>query len=273
MKIYIGTSGWQYYHWKGKFYPENLASKDFLKFYAKHFNTVEINTSFYHFTKKETFEKWKKEIADLRRTNADLRRINADLCRTDSELRRKKLNIDFLFSVKLHRLFTHFRRLKLNKEDKKLLLETIQTYKVLNENLGPILIQLPPGLKYNLKLLKSFINAIKKIKKIKFTIEFRHKTWLNKKVYALLKKYKIAFVISDSPRWPTDYIKTANFVYVRFHGKPKLFASKYSEKELEEYINKIKKLKPKELYIYFNNDFEGYAIENALFVKKLLKKE
>jgi uncharacterized protein YecE (DUF72 family) len=72
MKIYIGTSGWQYYHWKGKFYPEDLPSKDFLKFYSKYFNTVEINTSFYHFTKKSTFEKWVTQI------NADTTQINAD---------------------------------------------------------------------------------------------------------------------------------------------------------------------------------------------------
>jgi hypothetical protein len=72
MKIYIGTSGWQYYHWKGKFYPEDLPSKDFLKFYSKYFNTVEVNTSFYHFTKKSTFEKWKAQI------NTDSTQINAD---------------------------------------------------------------------------------------------------------------------------------------------------------------------------------------------------
>lgn len=240
MKTYIGTSGWQYYHWKEKFYPENLSSKNWLNFYAKNFKTVEINTSFYHFTKIETFEKWKDQVPK-----------------------------NFLFSIKLHRLFTHFRRLKLNKDDKRILKETIESYKVLGKNLGIILIQLPPGLKKNLKLLKNFVKLIRSIdKKLKYAIEFRHKSWLDKEVYQFLRENNIAFVISDSPRWPTEIVKTADFVYVRFHGKPKLFASKYEKEELKKYADKIKKLKPKTLFAYFNNDFEGYAIEDAFEFKK-----
>jgi uncharacterized protein YecE (DUF72 family) len=237
MKIYVGTSGWQYYHWKGKFYPEDLHSKDFLKFYAKYFNTVEVNTSFYHFTKKSTFEKWKKEI-----------------------------NKNFLFSIKLHRLFTHFRKLKLNKDDKRILKETIESYKVLGKNLGPILIQLPPSLKKDLKVLEKFL---KNFKNLKLAIEFRHKSWLDKETYNFLKKKRVAFVISDSPRWPTDIVKTADFVYIRFHGKPKLFASKYEKEELQRYAKEIKKLKSKTLFAYFNNDAEGYAVEDALEFQKL----
>ena len=144
MKIYIGTSGWQYYHWYNKFYPEDLKSKDFLSFYAKHFNTVEVNTSFYHFTKEATFKNWLNQVPK-----------------------------DFLFSIKLHRLFTHFRRLKLktrmntdktrikadlkkdadesglknNKDDFILLKETIASYKVLGKNLGVILINCLQDLK------------------------------------------------------------------------------------------------------------------------------
>jgi uncharacterized protein YecE (DUF72 family) len=240
MKIYIGTSGWQYYHWKGKFYPEDLSSKDFLKFYSKYFNTVEINTSFYHFTKKSTFEKWKKEV-----------------------------NRNFLFSIKLHRLFTHFRKLKLNKDDKRILKETIESYKVLGKNLGPILIQLPPSLKKDLKVLEKFL---KNFKNLELAIEFRHKSWLDKETYNFLKKKKVAFVISDSPRWPTDIVKTTDFVYIRFHGKPHLFASKYEKEELQRYAKEIKKLKPKTLFAYFNNDAEGYAIEDALEFKKILSR-
>jgi uncharacterized protein YecE (DUF72 family) len=262
MKIYIGTSGWQYYHWKGKFYPEDLSSKDFLKFYSKYFNTVEVNTSFYHFTKKSTFEKWEKAV-----------------------------NKNFLFSIKLHRLFTHFRKLKLNKDDKRILKETIESYKVLGKNLGPILIQLPPSLKKDLKVLEKFLKCFnypnrKPNKKsfgpdsgkkfgrhsgnIKLAIEFRHKSWLDKETYNFLKKKKIAFVISDSPRWSTDIVKTTDFVYIRFHGKPKLFSSKYEKEELQRYSREIKKLKPKILFAYFNNDAEGYAIEDALEFKKIL---
>jgi uncharacterized protein YecE (DUF72 family) len=305
MKIYIGTSGWQYYHWKGKFYPEDLPSKDFLRFYSKYFNTVEINANFYHFTKKSTFEKWLTQI------NTDTTRINADNIlpgfRPDKTpglepdksgkhpdnksgghlgklLSNKSGNhsgnssgrypgnknprksVDFLFSIKLHRLFTHFRKLKLNKDDKRILKETIETYKVLGKNLGPILIQLPPSLNKGLGVLEKFL---KNFKNLELAIEFRHKSWLDKETYNFLKKKKVAFVISDSPRWSTDIVKTADFVYIRFHGKPKLFASKYKKEELQRYAREIKKLKPKTLFAYFNNDAEGYAAEDALEFQKL----
>ena len=298
MKIYIGTSGWQYYHWKGKFYPENLASKDFLKFYSKYFNTVEINTSFYHLTKKMTFEKWKSIVADLRGLHADSRRLHANL-------RRKNKN-DFLFAVKLYRLFTHLRRLKLKKEDEKTLKTFLENVSALKENLGPILIQLPPSFK-DKEILKKFIKKFKNIyRRLMQTerrptqtiqtlstirrknsqnlylsqresassqrksanpliaLEIRNKNLLTKDVYNFLRKEKIIFVISDSPRWSTEFVKTTDVVYIRFHGKPILFASKYSKEELKEYAEKIKKLRPKVLFAYFNNDAEGYAIDNAL---------
>jgi uncharacterized protein YecE (DUF72 family) len=104
---------------------------------------------------------------------------------------------------------------------------------------------------------------------LKLAIEFRHKTWLDKETYDFLKKKKVAFVISDSPRWPTDIVKTTDFVYIRFHGKPHLFASKYEKEELQRYAKEIKKLKPKTLFAYFNNDAEGYAVEDALEFQKL----
>jgi uncharacterized protein YecE (DUF72 family) len=292
MKIYIGTSGWQYYHWKGKFYPENLSSEDFLKYYSKYFNTVEINTTFYHFTKKSTFEKWLTQInadyTDFTQTKQTFN-IDTELIQTNQKNNSAKSALNsaksasFLFSIKLHRLFTHFRKLKLNKDDKRILKETIESYKVLGKNLGPILIQLPPSLKKDLKVLEKFLKNFESRRltriltqmnadkiPLKLAIEFRHKSWLDKETYNFLKKKKVAFVISDSPRWPTDIVKTTDFVYIRFHGKPYLFASKYEKEELQRYAKEIKKLKPKTLFAYFNNDAEGYAIEDALEFKKIL---
>lgn len=298
MKVYIGTSGWQYHHWKGKFYPENLTSKDFLKFYSKYFNTVEINTSFYHLTKKSTFEKWRNEIVDSYGIKNNLHRKHKD---------------NFLFAVKLYRLFTHFKKLNLKKEDKKTLKTFLENASALKENLGPILIQLPPSFK-DKEVLEKFIKKFKTIyckaihshikstrnsqnkqkiygtnvgltKKIKnsqksstdsasaqisfiwhplIALEIRNKNLLTKETYNFLKREKITFVISDSSQWPTEIIKTTDTVYIRFHGKPTLFASKYSKKELKEYAKKIKKLKPELLFVYFNNDTKGYAIDNAL---------
>lgn len=247
MKVFLGTSGWQYSSWWGKFYPQSLKSKDLLSFYCQHFNAVEINTSFYHLTKKQTFEKWQQAVKGK----------------------------DFLFATKLYRLFTHFKKLKLEKEDEKILAQFLENCSALKEKLGPILIQLPPSFS-DQKLLEKFLKKIKKIskkifKKIpKFALEVRNKKLLKKSVYKMLKKEKIIFVISDSPRWETDFVKTTDSVYVRFHGKPKLFASKYSKEQLKEFAQKLKKLKPKVLYAFFNNDFEGYAVENAKEFKKLL---
>jgi uncharacterized protein YecE (DUF72 family) len=286
MKIYIGTSGWQYYHWRGKFYPEDLNSKDWLKFYSKYFNTVEVNTSFYHQTRKTTFEKWREQINNLPGYKPD----NSPGFKPDSSVsnpgnssgnhlgkgniyspKNSQGSVGFLFSIKLYRLFTHFRRLNLKKEDKKILKETLNNYLTLKENLGPILIQFPPSLKIDIEKLEKFIKEIKKnCKNVLLSIEFRHKSWLDKEVYKFLKKENIAFCISDSPRWKTDIVKTTNFVYVRFHGRP-LFAGKYSEDELKEWAKEIKKLKPQKLFVYFNNDFNAHAIENALYMKKILK--
>lgn len=247
MKLYIGTSGWQYYHWKNKFYPENLASKDFLKFYSQNFKTVEVNTSFYHLTKRSTFEKWKNEV-----------------------------NKNFIFAIKLYRFFTHIRKLKIKKEDIKILKEFLANISILKNNLGPVLIQLPPSFK-NEHVLKEFIKKFKMVAKVIFkklppiAVEVRNKNLLKEEVYNFLKKEKIIFTISDSPRWPTEFVKTADKIYIRFHGKPVLFASKYQKKELENYAEKIKKLKPRVLYVYFNNDFEGYAVEDAIEFEKICK--
>mgnify|MGYP001118311764 CR=1 FL=1 len=271
MQIYISTSGWQYSHWKGKFYPENLPSQNFLKFYSKYFNTVEVNTSFYHFTKKSTLEKWRTQTKQNERRNSRNTELKRNIPIRSILTRNSLQGKNFLFSIKLHRLFTHFRKLKLNKEDKRILKETIENYKVLGKNLGPILIQLPPSLKKDLKTLEKFLKNFDK--NLKLAIEFRHRSWLDKETYNFLKKKKIAFAVSDSPRWPTDIVKTCDFVYVRFHGKPHLFASKYGKEELIWYAKEIKKLKPKTLFAYFNNDAEGYAIENDLEFQKLLKRQ
>ncbi len=247
MKIFIGTSGWQYYHWYQKFYPKELKSKDFLTFYSKKFNCVEVNTSFYHFTKKETFEKWKDQVPK-----------------------------NFLFAVKLNRLFTHLRKLKLKREDKKLLENFFESVKVLGEKLGPILVQLPPSFKDE-KSLKNFVKILKEtskkfFKKILFALEIRNKNLLNQKIFDFLKKEKMIFVISDSPRWETAFVKTAPQIYVRFHGKPKLFVSPYGKKNLKTLVKKILKLKPKVLFAFFNNDAQGHAIEDAILLKKILEK-
>jgi uncharacterized protein YecE (DUF72 family) len=244
-KLFIGTSGWIYSHWEKVFYPENLSAKDKLKYYSSFFKTVEINYSFYHLPRPTTYQKWYLETP-----------------------------ADFIFSVKASRFITHIKRLKGVKKPWK---QFIENALYLKEKLGPILFQFPPSFQVteeNLKRLEDFliqINhlTIKPFNNLRFAFEFRHKSWCDEKIYDLLKKYNVAWVIADSPSYPKVEVITTDFVYMRMHGSKILFASKYTKKELKDLAQKIKKwLKNHDVYCYFNNDAYGYAIENA---KELLR--
>ena len=261
-KLFIGTSGWVYGHWTGIFYPEDLPSKDKLKYFSQHFKTVEINYSFYHLPRPSTYQNWYNQTTS-----------------------------DFLFSVKASRFITHIKRLKEVKEAWKTFLDNALSLK---EKLGPILFQFPPSFRANeieIKRLEDFLKLITnynlkpKTCTLKCAFEFRHKSWcdpkgkpsasygVNKKVYNLLKKYNVAWVIADSPSYPKAEAVTADFVYVRMHGSKVLFSSNYTKRELQDLAQKIKKwMKKYDVYVYFNNDFHGYAIENAKELLKLCKK-
>jgi len=257
--LFIGTSGWVYSDWEGIFYPKDLPAKDTpphqyiggggkLKYYSRYFKTVEINYSFYHLPRPSTYQNWYKQTPE-----------------------------DFLFSVKASRFITHIKRLLGVKEAWKVFLENALN---LREKLGPILLQFPPSFRAteeNIKRLDFFLKFIRENscsnsrKFARYAFEFRHKSWCNKKIYKLLKKYNVAWVIADSPSYPKAEVVTADFVYIRMHGSKVLFASKYTKKELSSLAQKIKKwLKICDVYVYFNNDAYGYALENAKELLKLL---
>ncbi|MCS7214839.1 MAG: DUF72 domain-containing protein [Thermodesulfovibrio sp.] len=236
LNYYIGTSGWQYGHWKGIFYPEGLKYSDWLNYYCKYLSTVEINVTFYRDVKPSTFQRWYSLTKE-----------------------------DFIFSVKLSRQITHFKRLKV---DKALIDEFLNKYSNLKEKLGVILIQLPPGLKFDRFLVDKFLYLLDK--KYKYTIEVRNKTFISDIFFEMLKLNNIAFCIADSAgRFPYYETITADFVYIRLHGSQKLYASEYTDKELGEWADKIKSWN-KTTYIYFDNDYRGYAVKNALKLKELL---
>jgi len=246
-KLYIGTSGWVYSHWEGIFYPEDLPPKDKLRYFSQYFKTTEINYSFYHLPRSSTYQNWYKQTPE-----------------------------DFLFAIKASRFITHIKRLK---EVKKAWKTFIENALCLENKLGPFLFQFPPNFKAtpeNLKRIAEFLKftCLKwKSKHLRLAFEFRHKSWCNKKVYNLLKKYKAAWVIADSPSYPKAEIVTGDFVYIRMHGGKVLYTSNYSKKELKDWAKKIKKyLKQKlNVYVYFNNDSMGYAIENAKELLNLCK--
>jgi len=238
--LFIGTSGWVYSHWDGIFYLEDLPSKDKLKYFSQHFKTTEINYSFYHLPRPSTYQKWYSQVP-----------------------------ADFIFAVKTSRFITHIKRLN---GVQKAWRQFLENALYLKEKLGPILFQFPPSFKVNTEnaqrlenFLKTINNQQLTINNLRFAFEFRHQSWCNKKVYNLLKKYNIAWVIADSPSYPKAEVVTANFIYIRLHGSKVLFTSNYTKKELSSLAQKIKKWLKQNLdvYAYFNNDFSGYAIENA----------
>jgi len=252
-KLYIGTSGWLYQDWEGIFYPTGLSSKDKLKYFAQHFNTAEINYSFYHLPRPSTYQNWYQATP-----------------------------VDFIFAVKVSRFITHIKRLKGIKEAWQ---QFFQNALFLKEKLGPFLLQFPPSFQAtaeNIKRLKEFLTTATKPKKQtkamainwRLAMEFRHSSWCQSEIYNLLKKYNTAWVIADSPTWPKAEVVTADFVYLRFHGQPILFASPYGRAQLRVWAEKIKKWQKKNLdiYVYFNNDVAGYAIADAKTLLDLINK-
>lgn len=236
LKIFVGTSGWQYSHWKEIFYPHNLRYSEWLIFYSNHFNTVEINVTFYRDVRISTFQKWYLSV-----------------------------NRDFIFSLKLSRQITHFKRLKVEKD---ILDSFIERASALKEKLGVILIQLPPSLKFDRDLIDEFFCLLDK--RFNYAIEVRNNTFINDGFFQNLKKNNIAFCIADSAgRYPYYEVITADFVYIRLHGSQRLYASEYSEEELAKWAEKIKNW-GKITYVYFDNDYKGYAVKNALRLKELL---
>lgn len=239
MEYLVGTSGWNYWHWRGRFYPQFLSNKEWFSYYAQEFNTVEINYSFYHWPQEKTMEKWYQQAP-----------------------------VGFRYSLKLPRTITHLKRLKGVEEDVKRFYELT---KILRDKICCHLIQLPPSFRKteeNLKTLEEFMQTLDKRRNN--VIEFRHPSWWNKKIYDLMEKYKVCFCSVSGLGMPDEVISTCEILYIRFHGER--YNTRYSTQEIREYARRILESKTKEVCAYFNNDACGYAIENAKELKTYLSK-
>lgn len=237
--IHIGTSGWVYPHWEGFFYPEKLQDPEKLAFYAETFKTVEINSSFYHLPNEKVFAGWYEKVPEK-----------------------------FIFSVKGSSYITHRKRLLDVSEPVNLFLSHA---KLLKDKLGPILWQLPPSFRINLERLQGFLEILP-TNKYQFVLEVRDKSWIIKEFFNLLVKYNVALCLADTPDFPYQEELTANFVYLRFHGHEKLYGSKYTPRQLQNWAKKIKKwAKKKDVFVYFDNDAHGYAVENAKELITMIK--
>jgi uncharacterized protein YecE (DUF72 family) len=235
-KVFIGTSGWNYDHWKGAFYPDNLPKARWLQRYAEIFSTVEVNATFYRTMRASTFEKWSQGTPD-----------------------------GFLWAVKASRYITHIKRLA----DVKGSLETfLKSLEPLKDKLGPILFQLPPSLSFDKGLFDAFSSLLPADRR--YTIEARHASWSREIALRSLKDHGIAWCISDTAgRYVYLEALTSTFTYIRLHGSTKLYASCYSEQELQAWAAKIRSFGV-DAYIYFDNDFMGYAPMNAMRLHEIL---
>ena len=241
-ELYIGTSGWSYKHWSEIFYPKNIKPYKYLEYYTTKFTCVELNSSFYHLPRKTTVTGW------MNRTPGT-----------------------FKFCPKLSRFITHQLRL-VNIEGA--LQKFFDVFVGIKKRLGPVLIQLPPGLSYDKSLIANFLDLIKEqYSHYRFAVEVRHESWITDYFFDLLAHYGIAFVIADSgTRFPYYETITADFVYLRFHGREQLYASDYSETELKQYGEKIIKWldEGKEVWVFFNNDYHGFAVKNAERLREIV---
>ncbi len=236
--IRIGTSGWYYEHWRELFYPADLPKSKWFEYYAQHFNTVEINNTFYHQPKDKSVQRW-HDLAPA----------------------------GFLYAAKANRYITHIRKLKDCSEELRRFFDNIS---LLKRKLGPVLYQLPPSLHKDLERLAAFVKLFPKRKIAVF--EFRHKSWYSYDTYELLGKHNIAFCIHDMPGKESPRVVTSDIIYIRFHGTSGRYAGNYPKSELQDWVKwlKTRAKNARAIYVYFNNDAHGHAIKNAKQLEKLL---
>jgi uncharacterized protein YecE (DUF72 family) len=245
--VYLGTSGWIYTDWKERFYPAKLPSKERLSFYSRSFGTTEINSSFYHIPRPATFHSWAAQVPE-----------------------------GFMFAVKVHRSITHVRRLKNAAE---IWQEFLDNARELGAKLGPFLFQLPPSLRADADLLESVLASIRRKSPavaLRVAFEFRHASWFDSGILDLLRAYGACLVRAHSVRYPMAPDEaTADFVYLRLHGPREMFASTYLMSELKPWARSIRSWlnKGQDVFIYFNNDFQAGAVENALALASMLSKQ
>ena len=210
-----------------------------LDFYLQHFDTVELNNSFYKLPDTTTFDSWRSATPR-----------------------------EFRFAVKASRFITHNKKLK---DPQNALDNFLPRAEALGRKLGPILFQLPPKWRINLERLEEFLSALPRDHR--YTIEFREPTWETAETYAILRKYNVAYCIYQLAGYSSPIHLTADWTYIRLHGPTnRKYQGSYSQRELQAWADRIRQWSPKlkAIYVYFDNDDSAYAAFNAIELKKLL---
>ena len=238
MQIWVGTSGFSYKHWRGGvFYPQGLPVSQEFAFYNRNFATVELNNPFYRLPSREQFVRWRRSAAP-----------------------------GFLFAVKASRYITHNKKLLDPEPSLALLAERLEG---LGPKLGPVLFQLPASFKPNLERLQAFLAAVPR--RWRVAMEFRHPGWFTPEVYAVLQRRSAALCWAVSPQSPEPArVRTAKFVYLRMHGGQAQGAN-FGNAELRKWARRLTAEQAVEAFVYFNNDWEGFAPANALAFRALLE--
>jgi len=238
--IRIGCSGWNYQHWRnGVFYPPRLPPRRWLEFYARHFDTVEVNATFYRLPRESAVANWVRESPP-----------------------------GFLFAVKMSRYVTHIKRLRDLESSLEIFYSRIRPLTG-SPKLGPVLWQLPGTFRRDDGRLAEALVALPPGR---HCFEFRHESWFVDEVYELLRARNAALVIGDTPeRQFQAHELTADWTFVRFHHGTRGRRSNYSERELEEWAQRIEGFAANaDVYAYFNNDREGFAVRNGLWLRRRL---
>jgi uncharacterized protein YecE (DUF72 family) len=218
MRLYVGTSGFSYKEWKGSFYPEKIPANEMLSYYASRLQAVELNNTFYRRPQKSIVESWKAQVPD-----------------------------NFRFTMKASQGITHFRRLKDAGDATRFMLESVSA---LEDRLGAVLFRLPENMEKDIKRLEMFLKDLPPDAPAAF--DFRHPSWFDDEVAALLRSHKRVLCIGDMEELPSrDIVKTADWGYVR------LRRVRYSERELKKWLSRIRAQDWTHTFVFFKHEDEG----------------
>ncbi len=239
-RAWVGCSGWNYDPWRGLLYPDGLGKQRWLERYAERFDTVEVNSTFYRLASRPAVQRWVEQTPP-----------------------------HFVFSVKASRYLTHVKRLRELREGIARYYERIEPL-VESGKLGPIVWQLPANFRRDDDVLAGALAALPPGR---HCFEFRHESWFKPQVYELLGRHGAALVIGDSPKWPFQARKViSDWTLVRLHHGRRGRRGNYSEPELDEWARRIAQWRRRaEVLVYFNNDWEGFAVENARLLRRRLQ--
>jgi uncharacterized protein YecE (DUF72 family) len=238
-RVWVGCSGWNYAHWRERVYPKGLPPRRWLEHYATMFDTVEVNNTFYRLPTRSAVAGWVEQSPP-----------------------------DFLFSVKASRYLTHMKRLTDLGQGLSRFYERIEPL-IEPPKLGPVLWQLPGNFHRNDERLAS---ALEQLPSGRHCFEFRHASWFVPEVYELLRRHQVALAIGDHPERPFQtHELTADWTFIRFHYGSRGRRGNYSERELEGWRRRIARWRREiEVFAYFNNDWEGFAVRDGLWLKRKL---